>query len=183
MLAKLRQLARSQGGFTLIEMLLVTIVIGILAAILIPNLAGASQTAKVKSFAGTLSHLQTATDQFYFATSTYPTYSGSAVGNQPVANTSASQINTAAQDLKGVAMLPGYIRMAPDSQPADFNLDGTQGNYVYYGVTANGKVFATQTAPTGGQWTTGTINVYTQDSVQNVTASGRPGSVQLSTIW
>lgn len=174
---------RKQDGFTLAEVLLVTFIIAILAAITLPNLTGAAEAAKVHSFAGTLANLQTASDQFFIKTSVYPTYSGATVANQPVTGSAAAQLTTAAQDLRGTALLPGYIRMAPDAVAADFALDGTQGTTVYYGITASGRVFATQVAPTAGQWTSGTIAVYTQDSVQAVTAGGRPGSVQLSTIW
>lgn len=174
---------RAQGGFTLAEVLLVTFIIGTLAAIVLPNLTGATQSAKVKAFAGTLANLQTGSDQFFIGTSVYPTYSGATVANQPVTGSAAAQINTAAQDLKGTAMIPGYIRMAPDAVAADFNLDGTQGATLYFGVTASGRVFATQVAPTAGQWTIGNMAVYTQDSVLAVTSGGRPGSIQLSTIW
>ena len=59
MLMRLRN-RRSQKGFTLIELLIVVAIIGIIAAILIPNLLDALQKAKQKATVGDIRNIGTA---------------------------------------------------------------------------------------------------------------------------
>ncbi|MGB3563967.1 MAG: prepilin-type N-terminal cleavage/methylation domain-containing protein, partial [Thermoanaerobaculia bacterium] len=54
------QKRRSQKGFTLIELLIVVAIIGIIAAILIPNLLDALQKAKQKRTVGDIRSIGTA---------------------------------------------------------------------------------------------------------------------------
>ena len=51
---------RGQKGFTLIELLIVVAIIGIIAAILIPNLLDALQKAKQKATVGDIRNIGTA---------------------------------------------------------------------------------------------------------------------------
>ena len=183
-LASLRALARKAGkGFTLIEVLIVALALGIFAAIALPAYSNAMTTVKVNSFATSISDMQAASDNFDAQTAAFPTYSGATVANQPVSATSASQLRFSAQDNNGNAFYPNYVRVEPDTVPADNDLQSSNGAAVYYGVTATGAVFATQTAPTTNQWTSGTTNVYTQNSARQISATGGPSSVPLSTIW
>lgn len=52
--------ARKRGGFTLVEILIVVVILGILAAIVIPQFTNASESAKVSSL---ISQLQTIRSQ------------------------------------------------------------------------------------------------------------------------
>ena len=77
---KMIQRRRSQKGFTLIELLIVVAIIGIIAAILIPNLLDALQKAKQKRTVGDIRSVGTAwfswlTDQVGAASAGANTYS------------------------------------------------------------------------------------------------------------
>jgi general secretion pathway protein G len=67
-------LQRSKQGFTLIEIMLVVIIIGILAAMIVPNIAGRSDMAR-KTAARTdiESNLATTLDLYHMDTGRYPT--------------------------------------------------------------------------------------------------------------
>ena len=60
MLMRLANRRRGQRGFTLIELLIVVAIIGIIAAILIPNLLDALQKAKQKATVGDIRNIGTA---------------------------------------------------------------------------------------------------------------------------
>jgi general secretion pathway protein G len=52
-------MGRSKGGFTLIEILIVVVILGILAAIVLPQFSNASQTAKQNTLKDDLRYLRT----------------------------------------------------------------------------------------------------------------------------
>ena len=60
-------------GFTLIEMLLVIVIIGILAGVLIPGLAGRSQEARIARAKSDLNTISLALDMFEQDIGSYPT--------------------------------------------------------------------------------------------------------------
>ena len=67
---------RSQNGFTLVEMLVVITIIGILAALAIPNMTKARVKAKEAEVKANLHVIQAALERFYTDHSQYPAYIG-----------------------------------------------------------------------------------------------------------
>jgi general secretion pathway protein G len=64
---------RSRRGFTLIELLLVLIILGVLAAIVVPKLTGHSADAKVTATKQQISNIKQALDMFEQNNSRFPT--------------------------------------------------------------------------------------------------------------
>jgi general secretion pathway protein G len=64
---------RSTAGFTLTEIMVVLIVIGIIAAAIVPQFIGTTQDAKVSSAKGSVTELESAVDRFYYNMDRYPT--------------------------------------------------------------------------------------------------------------
>jgi len=70
---KLKQKRRLRaGGFTLVEMLLVLVILATLAAIVIPKFAGRSQQAKVTAAQSQISSIEMALDAFEVDNGYYP---------------------------------------------------------------------------------------------------------------
>ena len=65
--------AKKLRGFTLVEMMVVVVVIGIIASIIIPQFVGTTQDAKVAAAKGTISELENAVERFYVHMDRYPT--------------------------------------------------------------------------------------------------------------
>jgi general secretion pathway protein G len=73
-MTRLTRLLRDSRGFTLIEIMLVVIIIGVLVAMVAPRLAGRSQEAKEAAARADInSHLSAALDMFELHNGRYPT--------------------------------------------------------------------------------------------------------------
>ena len=66
------KLKRNQKGFTLIEVLLIVVILGIIAAIAIPRLMASKAEAQLQSCHSTVANINTALEKLYFDTGAYP---------------------------------------------------------------------------------------------------------------
>jgi len=64
---------RSQDGFTLIELMVVILIIGLLATIVVQNLRSATDKAKRVKAQADISQIKTALDRYYLDAGSYPT--------------------------------------------------------------------------------------------------------------
>src|SRR6202022_2401016 len=66
------KMRRSQGGFTLIELMVVILIIGLLATIVVQSLRGATDKAKRVKAEADISEIKTALDRYYLDVGSYP---------------------------------------------------------------------------------------------------------------
>ena len=67
------RLRNSQDGFTLIEIMVVILIIGLLATIVVQNLRSATDKAKRVKALADISQIKSALDRYYLDTGSYPT--------------------------------------------------------------------------------------------------------------
>ena len=63
---------RRTRGFTLLEILIVVLIIGLIAALVVPNLVGQPDQAKVKMAQTQMKNFDTALQMYYLSNSHYP---------------------------------------------------------------------------------------------------------------
>ena len=185
---------RGQRGFTLIELLIVVAIIGIIAAILIPNLLDALQKAKQKATVGDIRNIGTAwmswvTDQMSAAAAGQEEFTWAWTGSSAVTPTQLASLLEAAPDSSFF-----YIQELPTndgwgeelSYRASFNPAATD----FSGILQNSRVVAIRSAGRdGGYETDGTYTPgffigtdYDQDIVWSDGYFVRaPGGVNAST--
>src|SRR5437016_14594016 len=78
---------RRSGGFTLIEIMVVVIILGVLAATIIPQFVGTTHDAKVSAAKSHIAELESALERFYVHMDRYPT---TAEGLKPLVETPAN---------------------------------------------------------------------------------------------
>jgi len=71
--AEHRRLPRRQLAFTLIEIMVVVVILGVLAALIIPQFMGTTQDAKISAAKATVAELENAVERFYIHLDRYPT--------------------------------------------------------------------------------------------------------------
>jgi general secretion pathway protein G len=62
-----------RGGFTLIEIMVVVVILGILAVTIIPQFIGITHDAKVSSAQASIAEIESALERFYIHMDRYPT--------------------------------------------------------------------------------------------------------------
>jgi prepilin-type N-terminal cleavage/methylation domain-containing protein len=146
MLTKIRN---RQKGFTLIELLIVVAIIGIIAALLIPNFLDALQKAKQKRTVADVRNIGTA--MFSWLTDQV----GAAAAGQTATQLDLSTFGgTKTVDIIESVLVPQYVQDIPEK-------DGWKGSYLYFlqitsPLSANVMAIASggrQTAPTVGAYT------------------------------
>ncbi|HEX4120403.1 MAG TPA: type II secretion system major pseudopilin GspG [Verrucomicrobiae bacterium] len=70
---KNQSIRKKTGAFTLIEIMVVVVILGILAATIIPQVAGTSHDAKVSAAKESISQLETALERFDVQMDRFPT--------------------------------------------------------------------------------------------------------------
>jgi len=142
---------RNKKGFTLIELLIVVAIIGIIAAIAIPNLLNAIQRGKQKRTMADMRTIGTAVEQYQIDMSLYP-----AAGYTPLNLADASAI--AAQ------VAPTYVKQMPAK-------DGWANSY-YYGADAQHQAYQIASYGKDGAATTGSTGKTTDFNADIVYEQG-----------
>ena len=82
---------RTRTGFTLIEILIVVVILGILAAVVIPQFTNAADDASVSSARTQLQTMRSQIELYRAQNGSYPTADGSAAGSDADSNGSQDQ--------------------------------------------------------------------------------------------
>ncbi len=120
-------------GFTLIEVMVVVVILGILAAIIVPNVVGKDERARVETTKASLQSIASALEMYKLDNGTYPTTQEglSALVNKPESAkhwAAGGYLKDVPKDSWGNDFQ--YVAPGPNHTPYDlysFGADGAQG--------------------------------------------------------
>jgi len=151
MLLKLRQrMAREESGFTLVELLVVMLILGLLAAIAIPSFFNQRNKAKDSSAKEAVRTAETAMETY--ATDNDGKYTGATAG------TAASKLNVIEPSLNDVGANLTITGLAVDGYTVNVKSDTTNANVFSITRASDGTTTLTCTAagkdgcPSNGTW-------------------------------
>jgi prepilin-type N-terminal cleavage/methylation domain-containing protein len=148
MLTKIRSRNR-QKGFTLIELLIVVAIIGIIAALLIPNFLDALQKAKQKRTVADMRNI--GTSMFSWLTDQV----GAAAAGAAATTVNLGSYSTIDSSTLTTVLVPQYVQAIPDK-------DGWKEDYHYFLETTSvlqAQVMAIGSGGRGGTFAGGTYTV------------------------
>lgn len=137
---------RTQGGFTLIEIMVVVVILGILAALVVPQVMNRPDQAKVTVAKGDIKAIGAALDMYKLDNFSYPsTQQGlNALVEKPGGNPQPRNWNR-----------DGYLKRVPkDPWGNDYQYlsPGTQGQFDLYSLGADGKQGGSDLNADIGNW-------------------------------
>ena len=118
---------RNERGFTLIELLIVVAIIGIIAAIAIPNLLNAIDRSKQKRTMADMRSIGTACEEYAIDNNFYP-------------NTAGTRAALTANGAVTLALQNGYIKIVPIQDGWNWSIEyGTPNGGTGYTIVSPGK--------------------------------------------
>ena len=137
---------RTQGGFTLIEIMVVVVILGILAALVVPQVMSRPDQAKVTVAKGDIKAIGAALDMYKLDNYSYPsTQQGlDALVEKPGGNPQPKNWNR-----------DGYLKRVPKDpwgNEYQYLSPGTQGPYDLYSYGADGKQGGSELNADIGNW-------------------------------
>ncbi|WP_417776664.1 type II secretion system major pseudopilin GspG [Stutzerimonas xanthomarina] len=137
---------RKQGGFTLIEIMVVVVILGILAALVVPQVMNRPDQAKVTVAKGDIKAVSAALDMYKLDNYAYPsTQQGlDALVEKPGGNPQPKNWNR-----------DGYLKRVPKDpwgNEYQYLSPGTQGQFDLYSYGADGKQGGTELNADIGNW-------------------------------